>query len=69
MTDTFAHRLPLNQIRDGERLDLTADEAERRSVAERLGLQSLDRLEAHVALERKGEQLVAIGWVQGETES
>ena len=64
MTDDFAHRLPLNQIRDGERLDLIADEAERRSVAERLGLQSLDRLEAHVALERKGDILRAKGRIK-----
>ena len=55
MTDDFAHRLPLNQIRDGERIELSADEAERRRVAERLGLRSLDRLEAHASLERKGE--------------
>lgn len=64
MTDSFAHRLPLNQIRDGERLDLIADDAERRSVAERLGLQSLDRLEAHVALERKGEMVRATGRIR-----
>jgi uncharacterized metal-binding protein YceD (DUF177 family) len=64
MTDSFAHRLPLNQIRDGERLDLTADEGERRSVAERLGLQSLDRLEAHVVLERKGEIVRANGRIK-----
>jgi len=55
MSDEFAHRLPLNQIRDGERIDLSADEPERRSIAERLGLLSLDRLEAHATLERKGE--------------
>ena len=55
MTDEFAHRLPLNQIRDGERIELSADEAERARVAERLGLRSLDRLEAHASLERKGE--------------
>ena len=44
MSDEFAHRLPLNQIRDGERIDLSADEAERRRIAERIGLRSLDRL-------------------------
>ena len=50
MSDEFAHRLPLNQIRDGERLDLTAGEEERTRIADRLGLRSLDRLEAHDAL-------------------
>ena len=29
MTDRFAHQLRLDQIRDGERLDLVADETER----------------------------------------
>ena len=54
MTDTFAHRLPLNQIRDGERIDISADEGERMRVAQRLGLRSLDRFEAHATLHRKG---------------
>lgn len=61
MTDDFAHRLPLNQIRDGERIELSADESERTKVAERLGLRSLDRLEAHATLERKGEIVRARG--------
>ena len=55
MNDRFAHHLRLDQIRDGERLDLTADEAERGSIAERLGLKSLDRLEAHVTLSPTGK--------------
>ncbi len=61
MSDDFAHRLPLNQIRDGERIDLSADDAERARVAERLGLRSLDRLEAHATLDRKGEVVRARG--------
>jgi uncharacterized metal-binding protein YceD (DUF177 family) len=61
MSDEFAHRLPLNQIRDGERIDLSADEAERRRIADRLGLRSLDRLEAHATLERKGAIVRARG--------
>ena len=61
MSDEFAHRLPLNQIRDGERIDLSASESERMKVAERLGLRSLDRLEAHATLERKGEIVRARG--------
>ena len=64
MSDEFAHRLPLNQIRDGERIDLTAGDDERRRVAERLGLRSLDRLEAHATLERKGEIVRARGRVK-----
>ena len=61
MTDAFAHQLRLDQVRDGERLDLTADEAERRAIAKRLGLGSLARLDAHVVLSRKGEIVRATG--------
>lgn len=61
MTDRFAHHLRLDQIRDGERLDLMADEDERRSIAERLALTALDRLEAHVALSRTGPLVRAEG--------
>ena len=51
MTDRFAHHLRLDQVRDGERLALVADDAERAAIAKRLDLASLDRLEAHVCLE------------------
>ena len=61
MSDRFAHQLRLDQIRDGERLDLVADDEERRAVAKRLGLSSLDRLDAHVCLERTGEVVRAKG--------
>jgi hypothetical protein len=61
VTDDFAHRLPLNQIRDGERIDLNADEDERKAVADRLELRGLDRLNAHATLERKGEIVRAVG--------
>ena len=61
MSEDFAHRLPLNQIRDGERIDLSADEGERTRIADRLGIRSLDRLEAHATLERKGEIIRARG--------
>jgi len=55
MSDRFAHHLRLDQVRDGERLDLAADEPERKAIAKRLGLVSLDRLEAHVCLTRTAE--------------
>jgi uncharacterized metal-binding protein YceD (DUF177 family) len=61
MTDRFAHQLRLDQIRDGERLDLVADDDERRAVAKRLALPTLDRLEAHVCLERTGDVVRAKG--------
>lgn len=61
MSDRFAHQLRLDQIRDGERIDLVADEAERKAIAGRLGLNRLERLEAHVALSRTGEVVRAEG--------
>ncbi len=61
MSDRFAHQLRLDRVRDGERLDLVADEAERGAIAKRLALASLDRLEAHVCLERNGAVVRAKG--------
>lgn len=57
----FAHRLPLDQIRDGDRLDIAADEEERRAVADRLDLLRLDRFEAHAVLSRDGQKVRANG--------
>ena len=64
MSNRFAHQLRLDQIRDGERLDLIADDAERGAIAKRLGLASLDRVEAHVTLQRSGEIVRAEGRLQ-----
>lgn len=61
MSDRFAHALRLDQIRDGDRLDLVADDVERTAIAKRLGLISLDRLEAHVCLVRTGDIVRAEG--------
>lgn len=61
MTDPFAHHLRLDQIRDGERLDLTAGETERSAIAQRLGLESLSCLEAHIVLSRTGDIIRATG--------
>ena len=68
MNDRFAHHLRLDQVRDGERLDLVADESERRSVAERLALSALDRLEAHVTLSRTGPMIRADGRIAATLE-
>ena len=61
MTDRFAHQLRLDQVRDGDRVNLVADDGERAAVAKRLDLASLGRLEAHVCLERTGEVIRAKG--------
>lgn len=68
MSKDFSHRLPLTQIRDGSRIDLNADAEECTAIAERLGLVSIDRLEAHAALQRDGEQVRAIGRVKAALE-
>ena len=46
----FEQRLPLDRIRDGDRIDLSAGADECRTIADRLGLLSLNRLEAHAVL-------------------
>jgi uncharacterized metal-binding protein YceD (DUF177 family) len=68
MTDGFAHQLRLDQIRDGERLELIADDAERHAIAQRLGLGGIDRLEAHVTLTRQGEAVRASGRLMASLE-
>jgi len=61
MTDAFAHHLNLSQIRDGERLDLVADEAERTAIASRHRIAALHRLDAHAVLSRAGDIVLATG--------
>lgn len=64
----FAHRLTLDRIGSGERLDLVADEAECAAVAERLGLLSLRQFKAHVTLDRDGDAVKASGRVLASLE-
>lgn len=64
----FAHRLPLDQIRDGDRLDIIAADEERTAIADRLGLLSLDRLEAHAVLSRDGQRIRAEGRLKASLE-
>ena len=61
MSDSFAHHLRLDRITDGERIDLSADDSERKAVAERLGLETLDRLDAHATLYRTKDVIRAEG--------
>jgi uncharacterized metal-binding protein YceD (DUF177 family) len=61
MTDRFAHHLRLDQIRDGERIDLAADEAECAAICARLGLDAVDRVDAHATLSRDGDTVRAEG--------
>ena len=61
MSDRFAHHLRLDRIRDGERVALVADDAERTGIARRLGLGALSCLEAHAVLSCSGEVIRARG--------
>jgi uncharacterized metal-binding protein YceD (DUF177 family) len=64
----FESRLPIDQIRDGDRIDLVADGGECAAIAERLDLLSLDRLEAHAVLSREGHQVRARGRLKASLE-
>lgn len=63
-SDTFAHHLSLAALRDGQRLDLVADESERAAIAERLDLLALDRFEAHAVIGRNGDEVRAEGRIR-----
>jgi len=63
MGSDFAHSLSLDSIRDGDRIDLAADEAQRAAIAKRLGLVSLVCFKAHAALKRDGVEVRARGRV------
>lgn len=68
MADTFAHRLAVDTIRGGDRIDLSADQEERSAVTDRLGLASLSCLKAHAMLDRDGSEVRARGRVQASLE-
>lgn len=60
----FARRLAVDRIRDGQRNDIIADEAERAAVARRLDLAAVDRLEAHCVFRRDGATIDCSGRVR-----
>lgn len=68
MIESFSHQVRIAQIRDGDRVELSADEAERAAIARELGLEKIDRLDAHVALHRSGEAIRAKGRVTAALE-
>ena len=51
---------------EGMAVDLSADAAERRSLAERFDLLELRALRGHGGLERRGAELVLHGWLEAE---
>ena len=66
--DDFAHRLLLDRIGDGDRIDLVADDSERQAISDRLGLQSLHKLEAHATLGRDRDKIRARGRIRASLE-
>lgn len=64
MSGDFAHRLVLTRLRDRQRFEITADEAERAAIARRFGLLGLERFEATVTIARSGEEVRATGRVR-----
>ena len=68
MSDGFDCRLPMDRIRDGERIDLVADEKECAAIAQRLGLASISRFGAHAVIERDGMEVRATGRIKAALE-
>ena len=64
MSEDFSCCLPLDRIRDGERIDLVASEADRAAIARRLDLVAVDRLGAHLALDHHGGGVRARGRIK-----
>lgn len=64
MSEGFDLVLSLGELRDGERIDLVAGDAEREAIAERLGLVALDALKVHAVLAREGDKVEAKGRIQ-----
>ena len=65
MTPEFPRLVDARQL-PAAPLRLTADEAERAALAQRFGLESIERLEAEVALEPDGPAVIAQGRVEAD---
>jgi uncharacterized metal-binding protein YceD (DUF177 family) len=68
MSEGFDCRLSLAKLRDGERIDLVASPEDCVAIAKRLGLLSIERLEAHAVLKRDGEKVKASGRLKAALE-
>lgn len=64
MSADFAHRIALDKLRAGQRIELAADDTEREAIARRLGLLGLERFEAVVTIARDGEDVRATGRIR-----
>jgi len=68
MSEPFSLALPIAAIRDGDRVDLIADENECAGIAERLNLPSIGALRAHAVLARDKEAIQATGRLKANLE-
>jgi uncharacterized metal-binding protein YceD (DUF177 family) len=67
LTNEFSRRLVVEPWPDeGMTVDVSADAAERRSLAERFDLLEVRALRGHGGLERRGAELVLHGWLDAE---
>lgn len=64
MNAGFDCRLKVAEIRDGDRIELSADPEACAAIARRLGLDAIDRLDAHTALSRDGTVVTATGRIK-----
>jgi len=64
MSENFSCRLNLDKVHDGERIDLTATDAEREALTKRLGLLGIERLAAHCALDHSAGGIRARGRIK-----
>jgi len=68
MSVDFTCRLPIDRVRDGERVDLVATDADRERIAGKIDLISLGRLEAHCVLKHRGSGICATGRIKAAVE-
>jgi Large ribosomal RNA subunit accumulation protein YceD len=67
LTNEFSRRLVVEPWPDeGMTVDVSADAAERRSLAERFDLLQVRALRGHGRLERRGAELVLRGWLEAD---
>jgi uncharacterized metal-binding protein YceD (DUF177 family) len=67
LTNEFSRRLVIEPWPgDGMNVDVSADPAERRSLAERFDLLEVRALRGHGRLERRGAELVLRGWLEAD---
>lgn len=68
MSENFEFLLPLDQVHEGERVELSATELQCSAIAKRLGLLSLSAMKAHVVLSRESDKVNAKGRVMANLE-